>query len=321
MPLDTGDVEVGNRVRSADDGLESLRPTPIRLNEQLPLGAALAAARLSLDLAVEDIASATRVRTRYIIAIEESDFEALPARPFVVGYVRAYAMALGLDEDAVVARFRAEAPAVVDELKSPIGVELPKPVAPRIMGFVACLVVMAVVAWNIWRHAEAQPLRSLPPPPVAINAAPGPVAVGAPPPTPPEASSPPRYQTPGLPDPDGSTAAAAPVAAASAPQGLLAPAAQSGAPFKATGAVYGASGSNDGLILQARSPTTLIVHGPDGTVYFGRQLAAGEAWRAPSMEGLTVDAGSPGAINVFVGGALRGVLARSQAPVSKLLAG
>jgi cytoskeleton protein RodZ len=321
MPLDTGDVEVGNHVRLTDDGLESLRPTPVRLDEQLPLGAALAAARLSLDLAVEDIASATRVRTGYIVAIEAFDFKTLPARPFVIGYVRAYAMALGLDADAVVARFRAEAPPVVDELKAPVGVERPRPVAPRIIGFVACLVVTAVVVWNIWRHAEAQPLRSLPPPPAPVNAAPGPVTVGAPPPTPPEASSPPQYQTPGLPSPDGSAATAAAAAPSKSPQGLLTPPAQPGAPFKAAGAVYGATGSNDGLVLQARSPTTLIVHGPGGAVYFARQLAAGEAWRAPAMDGLTVEADAPSAIQVFVGGALRGVLAQSQAPVSKLLAG
>jgi cytoskeleton protein RodZ len=318
MPLDTGDVEVGNLVHFADDGLESLRPTPIRLEEREHLGAALAAARRSLDLAVEDIASATRVRTRYVIAIEEFDFEALPARPFVIGYVRAYAKALGLDADAVVARFRAEAPAVVDELMAPVGVERPRPVAPRIVGFAACLVLTAVVAWNIWRHAEAQPLRSLPPPPVAVSPAPGPLSVGAPPPTPPEASTPPRYQTPGLPAPDG-TAAATP--AANAPQGLLAPAAQPGAPFKTTGAVYGASGSNAGLVLEARTPTTLIVRGPGGAVYFARQLAAGEAWRAPAMDGLMIDAGSPSAMEVFVGGVSRGVLVQPQASVSKLLAG
>lgn len=318
MPLDTGDVEVGNHVRQADDGLESLRPTRIQLGEGQHLGAALAAARCSVDLAVEDIASATRVPTRYVIAIEAFDFATLPARPFVVGYVRAYAKALGLDADSVVARFRAEAPPVVDELKAPIGVERPRPVAPRIIGFVACIVLAAVVAWNIWRHAEAQPLRSLPPPPVAVSPAPGPLSVGAPPPTPPEASTPPHYQTPGLPTPDGTPAASSTPTAA---QGALAPSAQPGAPFKAAGAVYGASGSNAGLVLEARSPTTLIVRGPGGAVYFARQLAAGEAWRAPAMEGLTVDAGSPSAVEVFVGGASRGVLAQSQASVSKLLAG
>ncbi|HEY1927552.1 MAG TPA: helix-turn-helix domain-containing protein [Caulobacteraceae bacterium] len=319
MPLDTGNVEVGKHVRLTGDELGSLRPTPVQLDERLPIGAALAAARLSLDLAVEDIASATRVRTGYLIAIERADFDALPARPFVVGYVRAYAMALGLDADSVVARFRAEAPPVADDLRSPAGVERPTPVAPRIIGFLACIVVVAVVAWNIWRHAEAQPLRSLPPPPVALTPAPGPVAVGAPPPTPPEASTPPHYDTPGLPAPDGSTSAPAQPAGAS--QGLLAPAAQPGAPFKSTGAIYGASGSNQGLVLEARTPTTLIVRGPGGAVYFARQLVAGEAWRAPTMEGLTVEAGVPSAVQVFVGGSLRGVLAQSQAPVSKLLAG
>jgi cytoskeleton protein RodZ len=317
MPLDTGDVEVGNHARPTGDGLEALRPTPIRLDEQQHLGAALAAARRSLDLAVEDIASATRVRTRYVIAIEDFDFEALPARPFVVGYVRAYAMALGLDADAVVARFRAEAPPVVDDLKAPVGVERPAPVAPRILAVVAAMIVASVVAWNIWRHAEARPLRSVAPPPEVAATTPGPVSLGAPPPTPPEASTPPHYQTPGLPSADDAAATPAKTAVQNS---AGAASAGSAATFKAAGPVYGASGSNAGLILQARSPTTLIVRGAGGAVYFARQLAAGEAWRAPAMDGLTVDAGSPGAMEVFVGGASRGVLAQSQTPVSKLLA-
>jgi hypothetical protein len=39
------------------------------------------------------------------------------------------------------------------------------------------------------------------------------------------------------------------------------------------------------------------------------------------MDGLTIDAGSPSAVEVFVGGLSRGVLAQSQTAVSKLLAG
>jgi cytoskeletal protein RodZ len=214
MPLDTGEIEVEvevaheGRAPVAPDGLASLRPLPIQLDETVNVGAALAAARRSLGLAIEDIASATRVRTGYVAAIEAFRFEALPARPFVIGYVRAYAMALGLDADAVVARFRAEAPGVEADLRAPVGVERHIPLAPRIIGVLALFVVASVVGWNVWRHAEARPLRSPAPIPVIATAPAGPVLVGAPPPTPPEASTPPAYRTPGLPQPGASPTAA-----------------------------------------------------------------------------------------------------------------
>jgi cytoskeletal protein RodZ len=322
MPLDTGDVEFEKTVlAAAGDELASLRPTPIRLDESQPLGAALAAARRSLDLAVEDIASATRVRTRYVIAIEAFDFDALPARPFVIGYVRAYALALGLDADAVVARFRAEAPPVSDELAAPAGVERRKPLAPRIVAVVAALIVAGVVAWNIWRHAAPAPPRALPMPPASAAPAPaGPVALGAPLPTPPEASTPPAYQTPGLPQAGATTASAAATTPAGAEAESGVPA--SGAPFVPAGAVYGAPAAAAGgdVILQARSATTLVIRGPGGAVYFARHLAAGESWRAPAIAGLTADAGTPSAVEAYVAGLSHGVLTRPQTPLSSLTA-
>jgi hypothetical protein len=312
MPLDTGDVELHGRAqaRSGDD-LASLRPTPVKLDETTNVGAALAEARRSLGLGVEDIASATRVRSRFVVAIEAFDFAALPARPFVIGYVRAYAMALGLDADAVVARFRAEAPAVADELQPPPGVERRSPLAPRLVGAVALVVVAGVVAWNIWRHAEAAPLHALPPAPPPAPAPSGPVSLGAPLPTPPEASTPPAYQTPGLAAPQPKAApAAAPVAEAE------------GAPFVAGGAIYGAPPPGAGLILQARTATPLVIRGPGGAVTFARQLAAGEAWRAPAaLDGLTVDVGAPSAVEVYVAGASRGPLTQPQTALRTLAAG
>ena len=80
----------------------------------MPLGEALRAARESLGLEIEDIAQATRVRGAYIAALEAFELDALPSRPFAIGYLRAYARALGLEPDAVVARFMTEAPVVDD---------------------------------------------------------------------------------------------------------------------------------------------------------------------------------------------------------------
>jgi hypothetical protein len=81
-----------------------------------------------------------------------------------------------------------------------------------------------------------------------------------------------------------------------------------GAPFQAQGAVYGAASPGAGVILQARAPTALIVRGPDGAVIFAREMAKGEAWRAPATVGVTASVDSPAAMEVFVGGVAHGVL-------------
>ena len=50
--------------------------------------------RQGLDLA--DCAAATRIRERYLIAIEDGRFESLPDPAYVNGFVRAYASHLGV---------------------------------------------------------------------------------------------------------------------------------------------------------------------------------------------------------------------------------
>lgn len=61
-------------------------------------GQTLMAARKAAGLSRADIATRTKVAERHIIAIEEDRFEDLAARTYAVGFSRAYARALGLDE-------------------------------------------------------------------------------------------------------------------------------------------------------------------------------------------------------------------------------
>ena len=51
--------------------------------------------RQGLDLA--DCAAATRIRERYLVAIEDDRFESLPDPAYVNGFVRAYAAHLGVE--------------------------------------------------------------------------------------------------------------------------------------------------------------------------------------------------------------------------------
>lgn len=291
------------------------------------MGEALRRARESLDLELEDIAQATHVRAAFIGALERGDLEALPGRPFAIGYVRAYARALGIDQDQAVARFRKETPVEDVGLRPPLGIALRR--GARFGGLMAIslIVIGSLAGWNLFVRVKAEPHRAAP-----VSASPagrgpsaGPTVLGAPLPAPPEATTPPPYETPGLAQATaaaGDAAAAAVTAriaaeaAAAPPLNLVAP----GAQFVAHGAVYGAGrGAAGGVVLQALRPFSLVVRGAGGEVYFARELAAGEAWRAPALAGLTVDADDPAAAEIYVGGRATGPLTETQTPVESLI--
>ncbi|MGB6231308.1 MAG: helix-turn-helix domain-containing protein, partial [Litorimonas sp.] len=72
----------------------------------LPLGGRLRAQRKALGWTMEDAAKRSGVRAEYLLALENHDLEALPTVGYGLGYVRAYARALGLDAQASVADFK-----------------------------------------------------------------------------------------------------------------------------------------------------------------------------------------------------------------------
>jgi len=67
-------------------------------------------ARLARSLSVEDVAQTTRIRARFLTAIETGDYEALPSAAQARGFVRAYAVFLGLDPQPLLEELGQEAP-------------------------------------------------------------------------------------------------------------------------------------------------------------------------------------------------------------------
>ncbi len=61
------------------------------------IGQRLREARLARSLSLEEAAQATRIRVRFLVAMEEGDYEALPSAAQARGFLRAYAGYLGLD--------------------------------------------------------------------------------------------------------------------------------------------------------------------------------------------------------------------------------
>lgn len=61
------------------------------------LGGVLRSTRESLGLTLDEIESRTKIRKRYLSALEKGDWSVLPGRVYARGFVRNYAEALGLD--------------------------------------------------------------------------------------------------------------------------------------------------------------------------------------------------------------------------------
>jgi cytoskeleton protein RodZ len=138
-----------------------------------------------------------------------------------------------------------------------------------------------------------------------------------------ESTTPPPYETPGL---EAATAANGSVDGARAAAKLAGPAladpriAPPAAVFTPKGKIYGASAEASQVVFQARKSTSLIARGADGQPYFARLLAAGEAYRAPMLKGLTVEVIEPDAVQAFVAGQNKGLLPMGQTSVAKLAA-
>lgn len=72
------------------------------------IGEVLETTRKQKGLKVEDLAQMLKIRQRYLLAIERGELDELPVSAYIIGYLRSYANALGLDGDTVVARFKEE---------------------------------------------------------------------------------------------------------------------------------------------------------------------------------------------------------------------
>ncbi|WP_426029129.1 helix-turn-helix domain-containing protein [Brevundimonas sp. TWP2-3-4b2] len=285
------------------------------------LGDGLRIAREQSGRSLAELSSVTRVPARYLTALEQNDFSTLPNRVFSTGYVRAYADALGLDEQLAVERFKRETPDPSVPLQAPVGVafEDVRRYSPRLIAAGLAL-VMAVVGWNVFQRVSL--MRAPQPSDIAaipeswtLGAVPGQsLRLSAPQPAPPDQTIPALYVTPGLEtqltgvDPTSAEALAA--AAAASPVQRA---------FNPRGAIYGASASASQVVIQARKAASLVIRMADGRVLFARQLAAGDAWRAPVGLTAMVDASSDFAdFDVYLNGEHGGTLTAEQTPLAQL---
>jgi hypothetical protein len=71
------------------------------------IGASLREARSRRGLSLEDVQKRLRIRDRYLVALEEERWDALPGEAYVKGFLRTYAEFLGLDGTLYLDEFNA----------------------------------------------------------------------------------------------------------------------------------------------------------------------------------------------------------------------
>jgi cytoskeleton protein RodZ len=120
------------------------------------IGSSLREARLRQGLDFPEIEQATKIRAKYLHALEEEQFDLLPAQTYVKGFLRSYADYLGLDPQLYVDEFTSryvigEDDAMVRPRRSP-----PPRTAPRLQSRavmlallgIALVATLVIVAWK-----------------------------------------------------------------------------------------------------------------------------------------------------------------------------
>ncbi|WP_088185462.1 helix-turn-helix domain-containing protein [Sphingobium sp. Z007] len=116
-------------------------------------GAKLRVAREAQGLSIQDVATRTRIAQRQLEAVERDDYAALPGIPYAVGFARAYARAVNLDEVEIAAQVRHG----VHNSDMGARYEAFEPVDParvpsRTLAWTAALIVVLLIAgFTIWR--------------------------------------------------------------------------------------------------------------------------------------------------------------------------
>jgi cytoskeleton protein RodZ len=276
------------------------------------VGASLRAAREASRQSIDDIAAALCMRPDHIAALEEDDTSRLPGCAYACGFVRCYAKHLGLDGEALLARFKEETPGGVnhaplvfpeamDEARAPAG------------SMLAIGAVMALMVYGVWyftsggRTSVADGIEAAPARLAAVlteeKTAPAPPLARA------DAASALQRQAPLV-----SGVESANITPRVRPQALAQPVASQGSAttqdsattqggVAASSATPAPAVEASRILLRARTDTWVRIKGMNNDeLLLDGILPAGAVFRAPNRDDLVISTGDAGALEITVDG-------------------
>jgi hypothetical protein len=107
------------------------------------IGSSLREARVRQRLGIPEIERGTKIRAKYLKALEDEQFDVLPGETYVKGFLRTYAEFLGLDGQLYVDEFNSRYATIEEEMPQ---VRRTSITQRRRVGFRPVLVVLGVIA-------------------------------------------------------------------------------------------------------------------------------------------------------------------------------
>lgn len=199
-------------------------------------GALLRAERERYGMSLPQVAERIRIRQVYLAALEQGDYDKLPGRIYITGFLRSYAEFLGLDPQVVIDAYRAEARDQAQAARLVFPTPTVESHAPRLWMVVVALLLAAAIygAWHVVQNRDRLMAELVSPVPGSIDAAAPPLADPAAREAQARAEAA-KSEPPPTPQPLPAPVPAAPAPVASAPVGS-APGTSTGAPGSGVGA-------------------------------------------------------------------------------------
>jgi cytoskeletal protein RodZ len=255
------------------------------------LGERLREARESQGISVSQASVETRILQRYLVALEDGDYQHLPGDVYARGFIRNYANYLGLPADELIELYRRDR-----GVSEPIRV-VPATSSPRIRGLVVpsffgvFFVVLVLVGASYLVLSTLNIVGEGPPNQVAAQPtlAPTPRPLPTSPPAPAGATSEPVIASEPTAAPGDVGQPSLPPAGAAAP--TAAPTAASDAPIVAEVSIDPSADPGSWLDIRV-----------DGLNVFRKVLGRGQTLRYEAQRDFYVRAGNAGAVSVVING-------------------
>jgi len=128
----------------------SVKKKEKEIPEESSLGVFLKKSREERQVELDDISEATRIRRYYLEAIENDEWEKLPSKVFIKGFLKSYAGFLGLDKESVIHHYlrtssvETNEPGVAKKIRS----RSVKPYLIMIVSVLALVFIVAVIYLN-----------------------------------------------------------------------------------------------------------------------------------------------------------------------------
>lgn len=235
---------------------------------------------------LQQIADYLCIRKSFLIALEESDYDELPADAYVIGFLRSYAIYLGFDGADAINRYRGE---MAGRRRKPALI-LPTPIpegrtpSAFIMIGAAVVAIMIYVLWYGLSSGDRTAVNT--PPALPTSSAPAAATIDS-------------GINMNAPPPAATSALTAPVAPAPAvPASVTAPAPT--APAAASTADAPSPASH--LTIRAEKESWVLVTDAKGKAILDHVMKPGETFALPDQDGLKLTTGNSGGITVLQDG-------------------